>query len=349
MEPMKILVYTRNFLPDMGGLERNTLTLATALTEMGHDVTVLTETMGEDERAFPFRTVRSRSRQAFFSEIKRADFVFVNGGLAMKICAICLFLGKKYVPIYQMSSLYLRDRMSFFSKKTRRFMAGRARMSVTVSHHAKGLLGQMLPGHTVAALPNPIDGELVRIAEKKAGLAVEKTYDLLFVGRLIDGKGIFDLIDAVANLRPRLDLKVAFAGDGEHKTALWAHAKERQLDVLYLGRLDREQLIEAYLNSKALVVPSSTHTEGNPLVIAEALSLGVPVIASDQAAMVEAVGGAGYVFKRGSIGDLSEKIEMLFEKNHLAEKSGNTAERKNEFSGAQYEARLVDILEKING
>ena len=29
---MKILVYTRNFLPDMGGLERNTFTLASSLT-----------------------------------------------------------------------------------------------------------------------------------------------------------------------------------------------------------------------------------------------------------------------------------------------------------------------------
>ena len=86
---------------------------------------------------------------------------------------------------------------------------------------------------------------------------------------MIDGKGIFHLLEALSNLRPRLNLSLAFAGDGEDRERMLAEAKARQLDVEYLGRLDREQLIGAYLRSKVLVVPSSTHTEGNPLVIAE--------------------------------------------------------------------------------
>ncbi len=346
---MRILIYARTFLPDLGGLERNTFTLANALTEMGHDATVLTETLETDGRAFSFKTIRSRSRQAHFDCIKKADFVFVNGGLSMNICAIALFLNKKYVPIYQMSTLYHREDGTFFSEKIRQFMAGRAKMSVTVSRHAKSLLERSLPGHLVVALPNPIDPELGQIGAKKAQQGIEKTYDLLFVGRLIDGKGIFHLVDAVARLKPRLCLTLAFAGEGEHETELLAHAKERKLDIIFLGRLDREQLIEAYLRSKALVVPSSTHTEGNPLVIAEALSMGVPVIASDQEAMIEAIGNAGQVFKRGSITDLSSTIKLLFEEGHLAEKTRNTAERKNEFSYEQYNARLAGILDKTGG
>jgi glycosyltransferase involved in cell wall biosynthesis len=344
---MKILIYTQNFLPDMGGLERNTFTLATYLTKIGHNVTVLTETLREDTVSYTFKTVRSRSRNTQLSCVSRADLIFINGGLSMKICAAAWLLRKKYVPIYQTTNLYQRDNTDGLLDKFRAYIASQATMSVTVSHHAKDVLNQLLPNHTVAALPNPIDAELENIAAQKSKTPLSKIHDLLFAGRLIDGKGIFQLVDALITLRPRLNLTVAFAGEGEHKTQLLDYAKERQLPITYLGRLDRDQLIEAYLQSKVLVVPSSTHTEGNPLVIAEALSLGVPVIASDQAAMVEAVGNAGYVFKRGFADDLAKKIDLLFENGHLEEKKSHTEARKQAFSYQTYTHTLDNILEKI--
>ena len=73
----------------------------------------------------------------------------------------------------------------------------------------------------------------------------------------------------------------------------------------------------------------------------------MPVIASDQEAMVEGVGEAGLVFKRGSVADLTEKLELLFSGKNLAERSARTAERKDEFSHERYCLRLTDILEKI--
>ncbi len=344
---MTILIYTQNFLPDMGGLERNTFTLASALTQRGHDVTVLTETLAEDTVEYPFKTVRSRRRWTQWACIYRADVVFINGGLSLKIGAFAWFLGKKYLPIYQTTNLYQRDNSNGLLDKFRAFIARKATMSITVSHHAKKVLNQLLPTHTVVALPNPIDAELEIIALQKMKHPLSINHDLLFAGRLIDGKGIFHLLDALVILTPRRQLSVAFAGEGEHKNDLLAYAEARQLPITYLGRLDREQLIEAYLQSNALVVPSSTHTEGNPLVIAEALSLGVPVIASNQAAMVEAVGDAGYVFERGNANDLAEKIDMLFKDNHLAEKKDNTHARKQAFSYRTYTQTLDTILQKM--
>jgi glycosyltransferase involved in cell wall biosynthesis len=343
---MRILVYTQNFLPDMGGLERNTFTLACALTKMGHDVTVLTETLAEDSTVFPFKTVRSHRRSTQFNCVKNADLIFINGGLSMKICALAWLLSKKYVPIYQTTNLYKRDNTSGLADKFREYIAQKATMSVTVSHHAKMVLKEWLPNHSVAALPNPIDVELEQIAAKKGPLS--KIHDLLFAGRLIDGKGIFHLIDALKSLKKRLNLSVAFAGEGEDKAKLWDYARSNDLTITYLGRLDREQLIEAYLQSKALVVPSSTHTEGNPLVIAEALSLGVPVIASSQAAMVESVGEAGYIFERGNAADLANKIELLFQNDHLLAKTTQTHAQKQAFSYQQYTQSLTQILDKIN-
>jgi glycosyltransferase involved in cell wall biosynthesis len=111
--------------------------------------------------------------------------------------------------------------------------------------------------------------------------------------------------------------------------------------------LNNEQIIEAYLQSKALVVPSSSHKEGNPLVIAEAISLGLPIIASDQPPMIEAVGKAGYIFKSGEADDLAQKIKQLFKDTNLNEKTEETEMRKHVFSYATYTMTLDNIVKKI--
>lgn len=341
---MKILVYSRNFLPDLGGLERNTLTLASSLTRLGHTTVVLTETLDDNGAIYSFKTIRSRGYIALLKAVLASDLVFINGGLSMKACSMSWLLRRKYVPIYQTSELFIRNDAGSLPSKIRRSVAGSAAMSVTVSFYAQTCLKQLLPFHTVFGLPNPIDPELEEIALQSSSKIHDKKYDLLFAGRIIDGKGVFHLVDAVAALRPALDLTVAFAGDGEHRDALLAYASQKGIRFSYLGRLDKAQLVEAYQSARVLVVPSSTHTEGNPLVIAEALSLGTPVIASDQPAMVEAVGDAGLIFRRGDSNELKRTIASLFFDGELERVTASTSGRRDEFSYQRYLERLQVIL-----
>ena len=346
---MKVLVFSENFFPDMGGLERNTFTLASTLSALGHDVTVLTGTLRTDSEMYPFKVVRSKSKGTYWSVIKATDLIFINGGIALKVCLAALMMRKKYLPIYIMYNSYLSEQQGFvanINRRLRQFLASKATMNITLSQYTKELLQSLSPHHTVEILLNPIDGELERIAAQKNGMAKHKKYDILFAGRMIEGKGIFILIDAMSKLNAAVPLSLAFAGEGEHKEALLAYAKEKHVNITYLGRLNNEEIIEAYLQSKVLVVPSSTHKEGNPLVIAEAISLGLPIIASDQPPMIEAVGEAGYIFKSGSADDLALKINLLFNGNNLQEKTNETQVRKQEFSYAQYKKTLDNILQK---
>jgi glycosyltransferase involved in cell wall biosynthesis len=347
---MRILVFSENFFPDMGGLERNTFTLASTLSTLGHDVTVLTGTLGSDNETYPFKVVRSKSKIEFISVIKNTDLIFINGGIALKICLAALVLRKKYLPIYITYNTYITENQSFTAKmatRLRKYLASKAIVNITLSEYTKALLQSLSPNHRVEILLNPIDGELERIAKQKTGVSENKIFDILFAGRMIEGKGIFILIDAISKLKSLLNLKIAFAGEGEDKEALLAYAQERQVDISYLGRLNNEQIIEAYLQSKVLIVPSSTHKEGNPLVIAEAISLGLPIIASDQPPMIEAVGDAGYIFSSGNADDLAQKIKTLFNGNNLKEKTSNTHIRKQAFSYAQYKMTLDSILQKV--
>jgi glycosyltransferase involved in cell wall biosynthesis len=346
---MRILVFSENFFPDMGGLERNTFTLASTLSTLGHEVTVLTGTLRSDNEIYPFKVVRSKSKVEYFSVIKNSDLIFINGGIALKICLAALVLRKKYLPIYITYNTYISENQSFTAKmalRLRKYLANKAIVNITLSQYTKELLQSLSPNHAVEILLNPIDGELERIAEQKKGLSDNKIFDVLFAGRMIEGKGIFILIDAISKLKSLLNLKIAFAGEGEDKEALLAYAKEQQVEISYLGRLNNEQIIEAYLQSKVLIVPSSTHKEGNPLVIAEAISLGLPIIASDQPPMIEAVGDAGYIFSSGNADDLAQKIKQLFNGNNLQVKTSKTHIRKQAFSYAQYKITLDGILKK---
>lgn len=346
---MRILVFSENFFPDMGGLERNTFTLASTLSELGHEVTVLTGTLKTDDEIYPFKVVRSKSQSTYWAVIKETDLIFINGGIALKVCLAALVLRKKYLPIYIMYNTYLSEKQGFvanLNRVLREYLASKAKLNITLSQYTKELLQSLSPKHAVEILLNPIDGELERIAAQKNGMVKHKIHDLLFAGRMIEGKGIFILIDAIAELKSVRNLKVAFAGEGDDKDALLAYAKEKNVDIAYLGRLNNEQIIEAYLQSKVLVVPSSTHKEGNPLVIAEAISLGLPIIASDQPPMIEAVGNAGYIFKSGRADDLAQKIMQLFNGDNLQDKTKETQVRKQEFSYAKYKTTLNNILLK---
>lgn len=339
----RIIVYTRTFFPVMGGLERNTFTLCRLLAEWGHAVTLLTETMEEDSRDFSFRVLRTSSQVQIVREVLNADLVLMNGGISVKVCLPALLFGKRYAPIYQSSDLFVRENDRGLGARVRSFLASCATLHVTVSRFAKVRLEKLLPGKKCLAVPNPIDAELLHLVEASA--PVEKEYDLLFAGRLIDGKGIFHLLEALDMLRDRLKLRVAFAGEGEHQEKLVQEASKRQIPIELLGRLDRESLIQAYRKARVLVVPSSTHTEGNPLVIAEALTCGLPVIASDQGAMVEAIGEAGCCFKRYDAADLARQIEWMFSDGNLEERTRPTAARHEDFSLDTYARRIRGVLE----
>jgi glycosyltransferase involved in cell wall biosynthesis len=111
---------------------------------------------------------------------------------------------------------------------------------------------------------------------------------LLFVGRLRVRKGVEVLLEALAassRLPPLL-----IAGDGEHRAALERRARELELDgerVRFLGRATPGQVRELLARSLALVVPSIY--EGMPLVVLEAMSSGVPVVASRVSGIPEVV------------------------------------------------------------
>jgi len=115
-----------------------------------------------------------------------------------------------------------------------------------------------------------------------------------YVGRLSREKGVPLLLEAWKQ-HPENSLgTLTIAGDGPAADEVRRLSASRR-DVTVLGAVPPEQVVEVMRAAAAVVVPS-TSTEGLPLTVLEAFSLGRPVIVSDVSGLAQVVdAGVGWV------------------------------------------------------
>ncbi len=104
--------------------------------------------------------------------------------------------------------------------------------------------------------------------------AKEDIFNLIFVGRLNDQKGILNLVECVKDMK---DTHLKVIGVGKYYELL---QKENIKNVELLGQLENKEVLRHIENSDLLVLPS-TKKEGWGAVANEALMVGTPVIMSD--------------------------------------------------------------------
>lgn len=163
----------------------------------------------------------------------------------------------------------------------------------------------------------PPDGATVEARPMERGGPVR----LLFVGRLVERKGVHILIRALARVRERVDATLTVVGDGPRAAPLEAEARRVGVDpfVHFAGRVDEAALGEAYRTSDLFVLPAIVDgkgdTEGLGVVLLEALEFGLPLIASDVGGIPDIVrhGETGLLVPPGEAGALADAIVRVVE------------------------------------
>jgi glycosyltransferase involved in cell wall biosynthesis len=131
----------------------------------------------------------------------------------------------------------------------------------------------------------------------------------LFIGRLVEEKGLYSLLDAWESLPPEIPLRIV--GDGPLK----AYLEQRLLrlpHIQWIRRPSREELWKQLRNASFLVVPSIWY-EGLPMVIVEALAVGCPVIASELGSLSTLIRHqvTGLLFRPGSAAELASRVSTM--------------------------------------
>jgi glycosyltransferase involved in cell wall biosynthesis len=119
-------------------------------------------------------------------------------------------------------------------------------------------------------------------ARQRLGIPEDKLF-LLYVGRFSPEKGLLDLVEALARVRPLLDparIEVALVGKGPQGDEIRQRVAEVNLGQIVRIRewVPQSELSTWYSAADALVLPS--HSEGFSRTIPEAMSCGTPVIGS---------------------------------------------------------------------
>jgi glycosyltransferase involved in cell wall biosynthesis len=147
---------------------------------------------------------------------------------------------------------------------------------------------------------------------------------ILFVGRLVPEKGVFDLLEAYAKLESglRSNVGLVFAGDGVSKEELAQQAKRISPGTIcFPGFAQREDLAGLYALAEALVLP--THSEPWGLVVNEAMACGLPIIVSSVAGCAADLvedGWNGYVVPPRDSEKLTVAINSLMRQPELQQR-----------------------------
>jgi len=138
--------------------------------------------------------------------------------------------------------------------------------------------------------------------------------NLAFIGRFVEEKGIWTLLEVFKDLDKRY--KLILIGIGPLKQDILEFIKKNKLKkrVKITKQVPYSKMHNVYRDIDILVLPSETRDKWKEQfghVLIEAMAAGVAVIGSDSGAIPEVVGKGGLIFKEGNINDLHKKILML--------------------------------------
>lgn len=157
-------------------------------------------------------------------------------------------------------------------------------------------------------------GARKQAAQLRARLDLPDRY-FIFCGRLVQNKGILDLLAAYRTLDNKIRdaIGLVFVGDGPSRPALELEAASLTRGVLKLaGFVHREQLAIYYALAEALILP--THSDPWGLVVNEAMACGLPVVVSEAAGCVKDLvteGWNGQVVRPKDVSSLAASMHKL--------------------------------------
>jgi glycosyltransferase involved in cell wall biosynthesis len=335
---MDVLIVTGIFPPDIGGPASYVPTISSELVKRGHKVTVVTlsDKLDHDDCSYDFPIHRIR-RSLFqpvrfiitvmrvFREGRRAQILYANG-LHLEVVLANFFLRK---PLVQKlvgdwawekatNKGWVKDTFDEFQKRRygwrlellkslRSFCASRADGVIVPSQYlARVITRWRVPETKARVIYNAV--ELPSFTSSTIPLSTR--FKVVTVGRLVSWKRIDHLIEAITKIE---DAGLVIVGDGPERGRLENLARANQVTdrVYFAGQRSKEETF-AFMAACDLFVLNSSY-EGFPHVVLEAMSAGLPVVATSVGGTPELVhdGRNGLLIAPNANGALAKTLAWL--------------------------------------
>ncbi|MGD2080021.1 MAG: glycosyltransferase family 4 protein [Nitrospirota bacterium] len=330
---MKIgVVGTRGFPGVQGGVERHCEELYPRLVDLGCEVTVFTRAPYTKARKswrgvelIPLWSPRKESLEAlshtFLSLLRarrtRPDILHIHSIGPSLLSPLARLLDMKLVLTHHGPD-YERAK---WGKLAKTVLRQGERMGVLYSDRiiaiSSGIREQvkMKFSREVDYIPNGVNvPNLIAPNGELRRWCIEPRGYVFTACRFVPEKGLHDLVEAYRTIG-NPSFKLVIAGDADHETDYSGRLKRLAAEtegVVLTGSVAGERLGELFSNAGLFVLPS--HYEGLPIALLEALSYGLPVLASDIPQHREIPLSRYRYFSTGNISTLSKAMTDSFSK-----------------------------------
>lgn len=386
---MKILIFTYEFPPYIGGAGVNAYNLAMGLHDIGQDVTVLTRDheLGDQEfdssipvlvfRAPQFINAWAEKEATLLEQVLDIGFdhVIICENSAER-CASYLDWSKRtpysIVPLGSEITKHLDFRVKRghhrWQPRMREFYRGASHF-MPISKATERILFSYLPeveGKSRVVYPGIITDEFPKMRQAEIWEAREKTFGSYpcpvvgCIGRIGRGKGAHILVEAFSLVLKELPhTKLLLTGDGVQLEEPLGFAME--LGIInsiqyFLTIAERKELYRYYGLCDIAVVPShkeKLRVEGFGLTCLEAACCGLPVVASRTGGIPEAVldGKTGVLVKPKDAKALADALINMLRNLALHKRYGNQGRKRvlREFTHRRMAQDIINILEDRQG
>lgn len=240
------------------------------------------------------------SRSSFW---RKSVFVLIA---ALARCPVLIHLhGGRFLDFY-------REECGPIRRAFIRYTLRSARRIVVLSSRWKQAIDSIAPGAQAVVVANPV--HVAPLAATRAS-----SNRILFLGRLSEAKGFFDLLEAVAIVRRAgIEFELRCGGYGDLDIV---RNELRRLNledaVVLLGWVAGEAKNREIEQAAVYVLPS--YIEGLPMGVLEAMAAGVPVVATAVGGVPDAIddGHTGFLITPGDIEALADRLIRLLREPSL--------------------------------
>lgn len=287
-------------------------------------------------KIFLYKTIYITPGQTFFGVVKYTAFILVSALLRREIIIHVHgnHLGNEYKSL------------TGIKKKIFHYLLSETTKGIVLSASLKGNMTPFIPENKVYVLPNFAEDYLLKTVTKKSFQKLQ----IIYLSNLMEEKGIFDLLDALALLEVNnipYEAKIAGAIDHTQKEEI-----EKRFSTLsnttYVGIVKGNEKNDLLNWGNLFVLPTYYKMEGQPISILEAMATGNVILTTKHAGIPDVVKDKihGQFFEKRNPQDLYKSLMYYAENSDEVSKISQSNKRyfTENFTRLQFKKRLLDII-----
>lgn len=263
------------------------------------------------------------------------------------VCAKTAGQVRLFTTFYGVEIRWLKQKFPFLSRPFSYFINKADTITAISTHTAREL--DTITRKKVAIVPFS-----AAIGPRRGTTSDAK--EVIFVGRLVERKGVRFLIEAFAHVKDAIPHRLVIIGDGPERADLEQRTHNLNLEdrIIFTGRISDEELYRHYNQCSFIVLPAvydaKGDIEGLGVVLIEAMSYSKPAIASNAGGITDIMtdGENGFLVPPRDVHALAKAIERLATDNEMRERMGVRAKQvvDGKFSWNRITSQLISLYER---